>query len=104
MDNRDKLQHDLEAIIGEGNVYFQPPESIKLSYPCIVYERNDIGKFTANDKLYMKNESYIATLITKDPDDSLIDSILELDYCSFNRHFVIDNLIHEVFTIYIRRK
>lgn len=104
MDNRDKIQADLEAIIGSGKVYFQPPESVKLTYPCIVYERNDIGKFTANDKLYMKNESYIVTLITKDPDDSLIDSILELDYCSFNRHFVIDNLTHEVFTIYIRRK
>ena len=31
----------LRGIIGNGNVYFQPPESVKIKYDCIIYEVTD---------------------------------------------------------------
>ena len=103
MNNREWLQSQLEAVLGSDHVYFQPPESVKLVYPCIVYERNDIDKVMASDDVYIKDESYTVTLITKDPDSPLIDELLGLRYCSYDRHFVSDNLNHEIFNIYIRR-
>lgn len=32
------LQREFQALCK--NVYFQPPESVKLLYPCIVYKRS----------------------------------------------------------------
>ena len=36
-----ELQEVLQGILGnDGKAYFQPPENLKLKYPCIVFERN----------------------------------------------------------------
>ena len=37
---RTDLHEILKEILGSDNVYFQPPESYKMEYPCIVYERS----------------------------------------------------------------
>ena len=42
MNRRYELQAVLEGILGSGNVYFQPPENLKMRYDCIVYERSEI--------------------------------------------------------------
>ena len=34
-----ELDADLRALLGSTNVYFQPPETKKLKYPCFIYER-----------------------------------------------------------------
>ena len=34
-----ELQSVLEQTLGSRNVYFQPPASVKMKYPAIVYER-----------------------------------------------------------------
>ena len=39
MNRRYELHAVLEGILGSGNVYFQPPENLKVRYDCIVYER-----------------------------------------------------------------
>ena len=33
---QEKLGKALIELLGSNNVYFQPPESIKIDYPCIV--------------------------------------------------------------------
>ena len=38
MGTRIELQLKLEEILGSRHVYFQPPASIKMTYPAIVYE------------------------------------------------------------------
>lgn len=98
--NREELQQILETILGSRNVYFQPPESIKLKYPCIIYEKTDIEIVKANNKNYLFNERYTVTYITDDPDSDLTYNLLELPYCNYDRRFVSNNLNHEVFTIY----
>lgn len=97
---RKDIQIMLEEAICSKNVYYQPPESIRLVYPCIVYNLNSILKLTANDKAYKINKSYQVTRISKLADDPAVDRILELPYCSFDRYYVSDNLHHYVFTIY----
>lgn len=100
MSSRLNLQADLEEILGSRNVYFQPPSSVRMRYPAIVYSRKDVEKRSANDGVYRRLPSYELILIDKDPDSKFVDKILELPYCSFDRHYESDNLNHDVFTLY----
>lgn len=82
------------------NVYYQPPESLRLDYPCIVYEKEDINTDYADDKTYSKTSEYLLTVIGLDPDIDIPEQLLELPYCTFDRRFVSDNLYHDVLRIY----
>lgn len=100
MASRLELQTELENILGSRNVYFQPPSSVRMQYPAIVYSRKDIEKRSANDGTYRKLPSYEVILIDKNPDSSFVEKIFDLPYCSFDRHYISDNLNHDVFTLY----
>lgn len=100
MASRLELQSKFEDVLGSRNVYFQPPSSVRMQYPAIVYSRKDIEDRFANDKIYRKLPCYEAILIDKNPDSEFIDKILDLPYCSFDRHYEADNLNHDVFTIF----
>jgi hypothetical protein len=101
MGSRLQLQTLLEDLLGSRNVYFQPPESVKLAYPCIVYKRGNIGKTTfADDKPYHHRVIYQLILIDQDPDSNILDKIAILPMCSFERHYTADNLNHDVYNIY----
>lgn len=97
---REKLQELFEGILGSSNVYFQPPESVELSYPCIVYEKNGTRIIRANNKSYLKQNRYTVTYIDEDPDSEIPDKLSELNYCGFDTRFTADNLNHDVFTLY----
>lgn len=100
MASRPELQSKFEDILGSRNVYFQPPSSVRMQYPAIVYSRKNIESRFANGKVYRKLPCYEVVLIDKNPDSEFIDKILELPYCSFDRHYEADNLNHDVFTIF----
>lgn len=97
---RIQLQMILENILGSRNVYFEPPETIKMKYPCIVYTLDDIYSIHADNISYNNTKSYSITVISKDPDNDIAEKILELDKCSFDRRYTSDNLIHDVLTLY----
>lgn len=98
--SRLELQSVLEEILGSRNVYFQPPESLKLKYPCVLYELSDILVDHADDEVYRKFKQYMITVIDKDPDSELPDKINDLKYCEMDRFYVSNNLNHWVFTLY----
>ena len=100
MASRLNLQKLLESILGSRNVYLQPPESIKLNYPCFIYERTSGRQFHADDDLYNYRKSYTITVIDKNPDSSLPDELEKLRYCTMDRYYEADNLNHWIFTIY----
>lgn len=100
MRRRLELHDILCALLGSRNVYFQPPESVKLKYPCIVYSRRNVDTNFADNKVYKKYKCYELTVITTDPDSDLIDKILELPLCKHDRHFTSDNLNHDTYTIF----
>lgn len=99
---REQLQTVLEEVLGTRNVYFQPPESFKLKYPCIIYELSKIRHVTTNnDHTYMLNKQYTVTTIDDDCDTEIPERLLEkLTYCQHDRRFVSDHLYHDVFTVY----
>lgn len=100
MADRLELQTALEGILGSEEVYFQPPESIKMAYPAIVYELADVNAKHANNLIYIQCTGFKITLIDRDPDSEFVSKILELPRCKFNTFFTSDNLNHFVFTIY----
>lgn len=101
MASRLELQVELETILGTKNVYFQPPESKKLIYDCIVYNRSNIASMKADNYNYINTNRYDVTYIYRDPDSEIPMKILEhFPYCTFSRHFVTDNLYHDVFSLY----
>lgn len=106
MSSREELHEHFCAIIditepdGDRHVYFQPPQSLKIKYPAIVYKLKSIPTKIANNKIYRKNRRYEAVLIDKNPDSGYVDKILEIPHCSFENFYTADNLNHFAFTIY----
>lgn len=102
VDNRLLFHEDLCNILGSRNVYFQPPENIKMNYPAIVYSRNDIDNRFANNGVYLQDHSYQVIVVDPDPDSEIVDKLSLYPMSRFDRHYVADNLNHDVFTIFYR--
>lgn len=82
------------------NVYYQPPESVKMVYPAIRYERTDINIAHADNAPYKVDTAYQVTVIDKDPDSPIVKAVSLISGCRFNRHYTANNLNHDVFVIY----
>jgi hypothetical protein len=105
MGKRLDFQSVLQSIIGvrpDGgrNVYFQPPSTVKMNYPCIVYNLDRVNTKRANNQLYGFKNGYLVTVIDRDPDSEILEKILKLPMCSFQRHFTASDLNHNVYIIY----
>lgn len=100
MSDRLELHTRLEDILGSRNCYFQPPASVQMRYPAIVYSLDSIDKIHANDDMYRSLTAYMVTLIDKNPDTEYLVKLLALPYCRFVRFYTADNLNHWVFTLY----
>lgn len=93
---------ELQAILKDivPNVYFQPPNGLKLTYPCIIYERDNTRTTHADNRIYKATRRYTVTAIDRNPDSPLVDLLLELPLCAHDRFFTSDDLNHDVFTLY----
>lgn len=100
MASRLELQTMLETILGSRNVYFQPPATIQMKYPAIVYSLSNLDNVHANNSVYAQYDRYELIYIDKNPDNDKIRIISKLHMCAFNRSYVADNLNHYVFTLY----
>lgn len=98
--SRTQLQELLESILGSRNVYFQPPESIRMDYPAIVYSLNRITGNHADNTVYLKNKEYELKVIDWDPESEIVDKVLKLPFCKFDRSYIADDLNHFVCTLY----
>lgn len=81
------------------NVYFQPPENLKMIYPCIVYRRANGNTLFADNNPYRIYVRYTIIVIDKDPDSEIIPKIAALPMCTLDRHYTYENLNHDVFNI-----
>ena len=99
MGSRLSLQSLLETILGTRNVYFQPPPSLMMSYPCIVYSRNDIVTKFGDNIPYVREKEYQVTVIDTNPDSLIPDKVGALPKCIFSRHYTAEGLNHDVFNL-----
>ena len=100
MGNSIDLHKILCEVLGSKNVYFQPPESVKMKYPAIVYSLSRIENRNANNSVYKQNNAYDVILIDSDPENETVNRISRLPLCRFDRYYVSNNLNHYAFTLY----
>ena len=94
------LETSMENVGYTKHVYYQPPETIKLVYPCIVYDRSRFETRYSNNKVYKDMTKYTVTVMDKDPVSPLVNELRSIDYCEMEREFVTDNIHHFVFTLF----
>lgn len=95
-----EVQEILKGILGSNNVYFQPPPTLIMNYPCIVYTLSDMKVEHASNTPYTLDNGYQVTHIDRNPESDVPKKLARLQKSRFNRHFKNDNLNHNVFTIY----
>ena len=100
MDQRQNLQTILETLLGSRNVYFQPPATLRMKYPCIVYSRDQMDTKFANNGTYARKIGYQVTYIDQNPDSDIPHKIADLPLCKHKTFFTADNLNHDVFTLF----
>ena len=103
MATRLQLQEALIAVLDRNpkDVYFQPPESVKLSYPCIIYNLTPGEVRRADDLAYNYIRCYDVLIIDRDPEVEWDKKMLEsFQYCTFSRAYTSDNLNHWTFRLY----
>jgi len=99
-DRRIQLHHKLEEILGTKLVYFQPPESTKMQYPCIRYNLAKVPVQHADDKAYILNPKYVIVYITPTPDDAKrFDFVLGLN-SPIIQTYAKDGLYHYILELY----
>ena len=100
MGQRLDLHEILVDILGTRNVYFQPPANVTMQYPAIVYKREKVVTEHADNVPYRSTKAYQVTIIDRNPDSPFPDRVGSLPLSSFSRHFVTDNLNHDVYSVF----
>jgi hypothetical protein len=95
-----ELQELLVEILGNDQVYFQPPPTVSMDYPCIVYQRDFETSRFADDRPYFRRKRYQVTVIDRNPDSVIPDKVAELPLCMFDRFYTAENLNHDVFKLF----
>lgn len=105
-DRRLDLHNKLIMILGsqneqESRVYYQPPESVRMKYPAIVYKKDGGRIIHADNRSYFGKQRYQVTVIDADPDSEIALSILStFRLARIVRNFTVDNLNHDVLELY----
>lgn len=100
MDKRLSLQKELEKLAG-ANVYFQPPASVHLAYPCVIYNlaAGDIKR--ADDSVYSYTNRFELIFIYRKPNMEIVEKVMRaFPMCSVSRIYIADNLYHYAFNLY----
>lgn len=99
---REALDDILRSIEGVKKIYNQPPSEHLLEYPCLIYTFSNYETLYSDDKRYLTWPSYMLTLIDKNPESAIQQSIMDLGgpcFVRFNRFFTSDNLNHWVYEV-----
>ena len=101
MNKRLELHEKLCELVGNTNVYFQPPETVKLSYPCVIYNIGVGNAKRADDTVYNYVNSYEVIFIFKNPNLEILEQVITtIPMSSVSRCYIADNLNHYAFKIY----
>lgn len=96
----ENLQSDLEKLFGSRHVYYNPPDNLTMEYPAIRYSLSDIDSKYANNSQYIGFKSYDIVVISEESDNPVIEKLLRLPHSSFERHYVSNNLNHDIIKLY----
>jgi len=95
-----EIQSMLENTLGSRNVYYQPPSSIQIKYPAIVYSLEGMTNNHASNGVYLTKKAYKVIYIDSNPDNEMVSVLNNIIRSTFNSYYVSDNLHHYAYTIY----
>lgn len=99
---RELLQELLEGVQelygDEPHVYYQPPESVKMVYPCFIYKLDAVDEVYSSDKPYLYRDDFTVTYVTRDPEPEIVAGLKNLKQVGYDRHYTAENLHHYVFS------
>lgn len=73
--HRMKLSAKLKEFVHPDNVHFQPPATVKLKYPCIIYHRMPAHKEFANNTKFLNKPLWRVQVIDKNPDSTIGETL-----------------------------
>lgn len=82
------------------HVYYQPPETVKMKYPCIVYEPATEWTIYANNNPYAHKSRFTITVIDRNIESEIPGKVSDLPTARMNRYFAANNLHHWVYDLY----
>lgn len=94
-----ELHEILCALLGTRNVYFQPPATVRMKYPCIVYSSQSGTTWHADNYPYDFFDRYRIIVIDSDPDSIIPKKIAKLQGVRAAQPYTSDNLHHWPFEI-----
>lgn len=101
MASRLNLHEELCTILGTRNVYFNPPESLRLQYDCIKYSMTGMHSKRADDFAYGNTKQYTLVVMSKSPSCDIPEKILEhFPMARFDRQYAYDELYHTIILLY----
>lgn len=100
MGTRLEFQSVLEGLTDGLNVYFQPPDTVNMVYPAIVYNRDFQVDNHADNIRYGSRIRYQTTIIARDPDSPIPDLVSALPMSKFVRHYTTAGLNHDIYYVY----
>lgn len=104
MGTRLQLHDVLKDIMTDLNlepvVYFQPPDSTMMDYPCIRYNQDNLSSRFADNNPYKLVKRYQITVIDRNPDSDIPNRVAQLPMCVFDRFYPANSLNHFVYNIY----
>lgn len=96
-----QLQVLLQALLPLGSkAWYQPPASVQLTYPTIIYSHDYSYVAHAGNKPYAVERRYQVTVIDEDPDSPIVSALEWWPKCTVVRKFEADNLNHTIFDLY----
>lgn len=98
------LHQKLVEILGSNNVYYNPPETIKMKFPCIVYSLDYIDNVDADNKKYIDWTTYKIRVVSYEVDHPATRQILKLPMTRYSSRYVRDGLYHDVIILKQKEK
>lgn len=101
MERRLKLQMELSKILNSDHVYFNPPETIKLQYPCIIFKKKGANLKKADNRVYRKTSQYQLIYIRDKNDELMENKLLDaFPMISEGVSYTSQNLLHTPYTLF----
>lgn len=94
-----KFHNQLCCAFNTKNVYFQPPETLKIRYPAIIYSINNTSIKKADNRNYNYRIIFKVVLVSRDPESDMIDTMIDNFICNYESSYVADGLNHTVFIV-----
>lgn len=101
MNDRSQILKDKFEELGIEHVYTQPPESVKLEYPCVIIRATSGTTMYAGNLPYHYEDRFEVTYIRRSRDPDMVREIaMAFPKCGHDRSYAADNLYHSIFVIY----